>query len=211
LDLVLAESGQIVNNSDIDRLLSIDDIFQLIREKYGDPPNWSRPQGFISLCKIILEQQVSLASANAHFLKLSEFIRDFTPQNIIRLSEEEMRFCQISRQKSQYLKALSQSIIDKKLKLNLFSNQNESEIRSQLTSINGIGNWTTDIYLMFCLQFSDIIPLGDIAIITTIKELTQAKTIEEIRLLTDKWRPLRSLATYFLWHYYLCKRNRIAI
>jgi DNA-3-methyladenine glycosylase II len=211
LDLVLAESRQIVNNSDIDRLLSIDDIFQLIREKYGDPPNWSRPQGFISLCKIILEQQVSLASANAHFLKLSEYIKDFTPQNIIRLSDEEMRFCQISRQKSQYLKALSQSIIDNKLKFNLFSNQNETEIRSQLTSINGIGNWTTDIYLLFCLQYSDIIPLGDIAIITTIKELTQAKTIEEIRLLTDKWRPLRSLATYFLWHYYLCKRNRIAI
>jgi len=210
LDLVLAESRQIVNNSDIDRLLSIDDIFQLIREKYGDPPNWSRPQGFISLCKIILEQQVSLASANAHFLKLSDFIKDFTPQNIIRLSEEEMRFCQISRQKSQYLKALSQSILDNKLNLTLLLNQNESEIRSQLTSINGIGNWTTDIYLLFCLQYSDIIPLGDIAIITTIKELTQAKTNEEIRFLTDKWRPLRSLATYFLWHYYLCKRNRIA-
>jgi len=75
------------------------------------PPNWTRPQGFISLSKIILEQQVSLASANAHFLKLNKYLSEFTPINILNLTDEEMRNCHISRQKSQYLRALSDRLI----------------------------------------------------------------------------------------------------
>ena len=71
-----------------------------------------------------------------------------------------------------------------------------------------IGDWTTDIYLMFCLQSKDIFPIGDIAVVNTVKELSDAKTKEEIILLAEKWKPFRSLAVYFLWHYYLNKRNR---
>lgn len=77
--------------------------------------------------------------------------------------------------------------------------------------IKGIGHWTTDIYLMFCLQSKDIFPLGDVAIINTIKELSEAQTREDIIQLSDKWKPFRSLATYFLWHYYLSKRNRTVL
>jgi len=86
----------------------------------------------------------------------------------------------------------------------------ETDVRVQLTSIKGIGNWTTDIYLMFCLQSQDIFPIGDIALVNTVKELTTAKTTEEIMLLAEKWRPYRSMAVYFLWHYYLKKRNRLS-
>ena len=89
-----------------------------------------------------------------------------------------------------------------------FQNLSPEEVRKKLTSIKGIGNWTTDIYLMFCLQSKDIFPLGDIALITTIKELTKVKTKSGIVRLTQKWKPYRSLAAYFLWHYYLKKRNR---
>lgn len=77
-----------------------------------------------------------------------------------------------------------------------------------LTAVKGIGHWTTDIYLMFCLQSRDIFPIGDIAVVNTIKELTSARTQDEILGLAEKWRPLRSLATYFFWHYYLRKRGR---
>ncbi|MCW9066380.1 MAG: hypothetical protein OQJ78_08775, partial [Ignavibacteriaceae bacterium] len=83
------------------------------------------------------------------------------------------------------------------------------EVRKILTGINGIGNWTVDIYLMFCLQNKDIFPLGDIALITTIKELTKVRTKEGILLFTKKLKPFRSLAAYFLWYYYLKKRNRM--
>ena len=198
----------IVNPKHIKQLTNAHNIFALINEKYGTPPNWSRPQGFISLSKIILEQQVSLASANAHFLKLNSYLVEFTPSNILKLTDEEMRNCQISRQKTKYLRALSTAIISGDVDLEELPKLNETEIRKQLTSIKGIGDWTTDIYLMFCLQSKDIFPIGDIAVVNTVKELSDAKTKEEIILLAEKWKPLRSLAVYFLWHYYLNKRNR---
>jgi len=202
--------NNIVNPKDIELLIQVDEIFGLIYDKYGSPPNWSRPQGFISLSRIILEQQVSLASANAHYLKLNAHLKEFAPAEILKLTDEEMRLCQISRQKAKYLRALSTAIIDRNIDLEQLENFDHIIIREQLTSIKGIGNWTADIYLMFCLQAKDIFPSGDIAIINTIKELTNASSKDEILLLSEKWKPFRSLATYFLWHYYLKKRNRKA-
>ena len=200
----------IVNPKDINQLIDTDKIFALIQAKYGDPPVWRRHPGFISLSRIILEQQVSLASAYAHFLKLNGYLREFTPSNILILTDEEMRSCQISRQKSEYLRVLSTAILSGELNLEELSGKGETEIRKQLTGIKGIGTWTTDIYLMFCLQSKDIFPAGDIAIIRTVKELSSARTKEEIITQAERWKPLRSLAAYFFWHYYLKKRNRTA-
>ena len=201
--------GKIVNRTDIKKLTSSHKIFLFIKDKYGIPPNWQRPEGFVSLSKIILEQQVSLASAEAHFKKLNNYLDEFSPSEILKLTDEEMRACQISRQKAKYLRALSQAIVNKELNFDSLSRLNPIEVRKILTSIKGIGEWTTDIYLMFCLQTKDIFPLGDIALITTIKELTKVKTKSGVIRLTQKWKPYRSLAAYFLWFYYLKKRNRI--
>lgn len=198
----------IVNKKDCNNLFKIDPVFADIHALYGEPPNWSRPPGFVSLSKIILEQQVSLASAKAHFEKLNAYITEFTPHNILQLNDEEMRSCQISRQKAKYLRALSIAVRDKEIDLDALSKMNDEEIRTQLTRIKGIGHWTSDIYLMFCLQSKDIFPIGDIALVNTVKELTEARTREEITIRAKKWQPLRSLAAYFLWHYYLRKRNR---
>ncbi|MBK7500461.1 MAG: DNA-3-methyladenine glycosylase 2 family protein [Ignavibacteriales bacterium] len=198
-----------VNSPDIKKLTASHKIFFKIKERYGIPPNWQRPQGFVSLSKIILEQQVSLASAEAHFKKLNSYIKDFAPKEILRLTDEELRACQISRQKAKYLRELSLAVINKDLIFEELPIIGFKEVREKLTSIKGIGDWTTDIYLMFCLQSKDIFPLGDIALINTIKELTKVKTHSEIVSLTQKWKPYRSLAAYFLWYYYLKKRNRI--
>ena len=185
-------------------------MFYEIYNLYGPPPNWIRPQGFETLARIILEQQVSLASAFAHYLKLKAYITDFTPENIITLSDHEMKSNQISQQKAKYLKALSHSILKNEIDLVSLGNKSTDEVRQQLTAIKGIGNWTTDIYMMFCLQSKDIFPIGDIAIINTVKELKQVTTQNEIATLSEQWKPLRSLASFFLWHYYLKKRNRPA-
>lgn len=205
------KKSPIVNSKDIQKLLRKDELFTFVREKYGDPPNWTRPEGFISLSKMILEQQVSLASANAHFIKLNTYIGEFIPSNILKLDDDEMRNCQISRQKAKYLRALSNAILNGDLDLEKLPELNETEIRKQLTSIKGIGDWTTDIYLMFCLQAKDIFPIGDIAVVNTVKELCGIHSREEILLLAEKWKPNRSLAVYFFWHYYLKKRNRTAM
>ena len=199
----------IVNNNDIQALVSSHNLFLKIKDLYGIPPNWQRPQGFISLSKIILEQQVSLASAEAHFKKLSSYVKEFSPKEILKLSDKEMRSCQISRQKAKYLRELSLAVLNKDLIFDKLQKLNAEEVRKKLTSIKGIGDWTTDIYLMFCLQSKDIFPFGDIALINTIKELTKVKTKSGIVRLAQKWKPYRSLAAYFLWYYYLKKRNRI--
>jgi len=201
----------IVNEKDIKSLIKTDKIFADIYKQHKSPPNWTRPQGFVTLSKIILEQQVSLASANAHFIKLNNYIGDFTPVNIIKLTDDELRNCQISRQKSKYLRELSTAILNNNLDLEELPNLSEAEIRKQLTGIKGIGDWTVDVYLMFCLQAKDVFPIGDIALVNTMKELTTARTKEEIIFLVERWKPLRSLATYFLWHYYLTKRSKRSI
>jgi DNA-3-methyladenine glycosylase II len=201
--------SKIVNKSDIKKLTSTHKIFSYIKNKYGIPPNWQRPEGFVSLSKIILEQQVSLASAKAHFRKLNNYLKEFSPTEILKLTDEEMRACQISRQKAKYLRELSKAILNKALDFDELSKLSSDEVRKKLTNIKGIGDWTTDIYLMFCLQSKDIFPLGDIALINTIKELTKVKSKKGLVRLTQKLKPHRSLAAYFLWFYYLKKRNRI--
>src|SRR3569832_1979923 len=100
--------------------------------------------------------------------------------HILQLSDEEMRRCQISRQKAGYLRGLSNAILKGDIDLDKLPALDEPEVRKQLTSNKGIGHWTADIYLMFCLQAKDIFPMGDIAVINTVKELSGAKTKEEI-------------------------------
>lgn len=201
----------IVNQHDITELRKTDEIFQTIFDLYGTPPNWSRPQGFITLSRIIIEQQVSLQSANAHFNKLNSYLSAFTPENILNLSDEEMRNCQITRQKSTYLRSLSSAVLDHRLDLDRLPELPIPVVRTQLKNIKGIGDWTTDIYLMFCLQVKDIFPIGDIAVVNTVKELTGANSKEEIIRISESWKPFRSLATYFLWHYYLSRRKRSSV
>jgi len=192
----------------IDYLSEKDTIFKLIIDKYGIPEIPKRPQGFETLVLLILEQQVSINSAKACFLKLKGKATVFEPQELFSLSEEEFRTVGVSRQKTTYIKALSHAIINRDIDLETLSTKSSQEVRSELIKIKGIGNWTIDVYLMFCLQSPDIIPLGDIAVVNTIKELLDIHTKEEMEIYTQIWMPHRSIATFFLWHYYLEKRGR---
>lgn len=192
----------------LDFLITKDKTLKQIYNDFGDPFVPSRPEGFETLCKLIIEQQVSLESAKACFKNLEANIGNIIPENILQYSIEELREFSISKQKASYLIALSNAVLDKSLNIENLSKLNEDEIRSQLIKIKGIGNWTIDIYLMFCLHTKDIIPLGDIAIVNTIKELYGCTTSDEIKKISENWKPYRSMATYLLWHYYLIKRKR---
>ncbi len=198
----------IVNKTDRELLFRKDPIFQTIHDQYGPPPEMYRDPGFTSLCKIILEQQVSLASARAHFQRLHDYVPKFEPTYLLKLTDAEMRECQISRQKTVYLRALSQALLDGSLDLQKLEKDTTETVREKLIRIKGIGVWTTEVYLMFCLGRKDIFPLGDIALVRTMRELTEAKTKETMATYIERWQPLRSLAAFYLWHYYLKKRNR---
>ena len=192
----------------IEYLYKKDDIFKQISQQFGIPIQPKRPQGFETLVLLILEQQVSIDSAKATFTKLKTAIPDFIPENVFAFSDEDFRSCGVSRQKTKYIKALSEAILSKELDLESLAFKDAEVVRQELIKIKGIGNWTIDIYLMFCLESLDIIPLGDIAVVNTMKELLDIHTKEEMELYAQKWKPYRSVATYFLWHYYLEKRGR---
>jgi len=178
-----------------------------IVQKYGNPFIPARPQGFVTLCKLILEQQVSIDSAKACFQKIEARLGDVSPETISKCSEEELKSCGVSRQKISYLKILAKAVSEE-LDLESFNSKSADEVRNELIKIKGIGHWTIDVYLMFSLQSPDIIPLGDIAVVNTIKELFDVHTKEEMERLSENWKPYRSMATFMLWHHYLEKRNR---
>ncbi|GGC84790.1 3-methyladenine DNA glycosylase [Flavobacterium lutivivi] len=192
-------------------LLEKEEVFQRIVDKYGLPVVPSRPEGFQTLCKLILEQQVSIESAKACFQKIENSLKIVSPETIFKSSNEELRSCGVSRQKINYLYHLSESILENRIQLETFSQKTDKEVRDELIKIKGIGHWTIDVYLMFSLQSKDVIPLGDIAVINTIKELFDCHEKEEMERLTQKWMPYRSMATFLLWHHYLSKRNRKVI
>lgn len=190
-----------------DYLSSKNPIFQEIIEKYGLPPIPKRPQGFETLVLLILEQQVSIDSAKATFLKIKSYT-SCNPETMCILTDEEFRNLGVSRQKTKYIKILAEAILNKELDIEILSSKSAKEVREELIKLKGIGNWTIDIYLMFCLQEPDMIPLGDIAVVNTIKELFNIHDKKEIEIHAEQWSPYRSYATYLLWHYYLNRRNR---
>lgn len=203
--------GFIVNTTDITALIAKDPKIKAIHDLYGQPESFTRPQEFETLCRIILEQHVSLASAKAHFLKLKNYISVFEPDLILKLSDEEFKRCQISRQKTTYLRSLAEAVNSKTLKIETLAQLTNAQIREELTKVKGIGNWTTNVYLMFSLQRKDLFPIGDVALRTTIKELYHINDKENMIQLSENWSPFKSLASYFLWHYYLKSRNRPTI
>jgi len=181
-----------------------------IVQQYGHPPMWNRPASFESLVHIILEQQVSLASAKAALEKLRAKIGKITAAKVLTLSDAELRSCYFSRQKAGYIRGLAETIVTKKLNLKQLGTAADADIRTTLKKIKGIGDWTVDIYLLFVLQRSDVFPTGDLAMMNAlkqVKQLPQHITKEEIIQLAEAWRPHRSLATMLFWHYYIKTRN----
>ena len=189
-------------------LLEKDPVFLQILNMYGTPGFVTRPQGFESMCKTILEQQVSLESARASFNKLKSVMGNYNPQNITEVTEIEFRASGISRQKATYLRALAEAVIHGEIDFDSFPAKTPEQVRQELIKIKGIGNWTIDVYLMFSLQSPDILPLGDIGIISAIKDLWGFATMDDVISHTKKWAPYRTTAAFFLWHYYLEKRGR---
>jgi DNA-3-methyladenine glycosylase II len=189
-----------------DQLAFSDPELQKIIDTHGYPPFWSRPNSFESLVHIILEQQVSLASALSALNKLKERIQELTPARILLLTDEEMRASYVSRQKSSYIRYLAEALLSGQLKLEELPHLPDEAVRAQLVALKGIGNWTADVYLMFALQRADIFPIGDLAAVNALKRVKQlpaGTTQEEMLKITEQWQPYRTLAAMLLWHYYL--------
>lgn len=158
---------------------------------------------------IILEQQVSIASAKATYKKLQEKLGEITAKKVLETPDETFRECGVSRQKTTYIKDMAQREASGLLDFQSFNEKSADEVTAELLAIKGVGYWTIEVYLMFCLRHPDVIPLGDIAIRNTIKELYDIHEVEKMAELSQNWKPYRTLASYILWHHYLGKRNRL--
>jgi DNA-3-methyladenine glycosylase II len=181
------------------------DLASIIRSQ-GYPPMWNRPNTFETLVHFILEQQVSLASALSALNKLRDRTGEVTPQKVHMLSDEDLKACYFSRQKRGYVRYLAESLMNGRVDLEELVKLPNEEIRSILTSLKGIGNWTADVYLIFVLRRADIFPHGDLAAVNAlkhVKHLPKDTHRDALLPIIERWRPHRTIATMLLWHFYL--------
>ena len=180
-----------------------------IYEAYGPPPLWDREPGFATLLNIILEQQVSLASAKACFDKLTNHLGGVTPEGLLVLNDAELKRIGFSRQKAAYGRHLSEAVIEKRIDFEDLHRLTNAEVKSELIKLKGVGEWTSDIYLIMALLRPDVMPRGDIALHTAWHELSgEARpTSDEFLVIAERWKPYRSVAARLLWHFYLSERR----
>jgi len=184
------------------------DLAQILT-KLGPPPMWTREPGFPTLIFIILEQQVSLASARAAYDRLREAASPLTPARFLELDDATLKAIGLSRQKTAYGRSLAKALVDRHLDLVKLAMMPDTKVRAELIKIKGIGPWTADIYLLTALRRPDIMPSADLALLTAtqkVKRLASRPTPDELNTLSQNWKPWRSVAARLLWHYYLKAR-----
>src|SRR6266508_4469583 len=180
-------------------------------ERYGTPPLWAREPSYATLVHLVLEQQVSLASARAAFDRLEVALAGtIEPGAFLELSDAELRAIGFSRQKAGYARGLAGALADG-FDLEGLADLPDDEVRSSLMRLRGIGRWTADIYLIMCLRRPDVWPHGDQALATAARELLGLPgqpTFEALEIRARSWRPHRATAARILWHHYLSVRGR---
>jgi DNA-3-methyladenine glycosylase II len=182
-----------------------------IVDRIGPPPLWDRPPGFATLVLIILEQQVSLASARAAFDRLVVVADPLTPASFLGLTDAELLAAGFSRQKARYGRALAEAIVIGTLDLDGLVDLDDDDIDAGLRAIPGIGPWTSAIYRLMVLGRPDVWPVGDIALATSVgavKGLGHRPDPTELAAIGEAWRPWRSVAARLFWHDYLDRRGR---
>ena len=182
-----------------------------ILSRWGPPPLWSRPPGFATLVHMILEQQVSLASARAVLDRLTGLCSPLEPAPFLGFDDQTLRSIGFSRQKTSYCRHLAEALLSGELKLEDLPDQDDSTVRKRLVKIKGIGPWTADVYLMMVLARQDVWPAGDLALaqaVCDLKQLPERPTPDRLTLIAERWRPWQTVAARLLWHDYLCRRGR---
>jgi len=182
-----------------------------IAQVFGRPPRRRRDQGFATIVLLILEQQVSLASADATFARLSAAANGLAPDRILALGEDGLKSAGLSRQKARYVQGLAEAVITGAIDFRGLSRSDDDAARAALMALKGIGTWTADIYLLSALQRPDIWPARDLALQVAaqdIRGLTARPDEAGLAEIGEAWRPWRSVAARLLWLYYLNnKRN----
>ncbi len=189
-----------------------DSSLQRVLTGHGYPDMWSREPGFSTMVHIILEQQVSLASANATFSRLKlKLDGRVTAEGLLKLTALELKGLGLTRQKILYSRLLAEQVASGAFAFDSLTSLQDDLVRTVMTNHKGIGNWTADIYLLECLLRCDILPKGDVGVqeaFRVLKGLEERPTQEQLEMMTEHWRPWRSVGTRMLWKFYLDKLTR---
>jgi DNA-3-methyladenine glycosylase II len=186
-----------------------DEDLAAIVKKWGAPPMWPRDPGFPTLVYLILEQQVSLASAKAAYNRLLAKINSpLVPERFLELHARTLKKIGFSRQKTRYCRLLAGSILNSEMNLDAIGGMDDDSARAELTRIKGIGPWTADVYLLMALKRPDVWPVGDLALqkaARRVKRLRKHPSPARLEKLGEAWRPWRAVAARLLWHDYLSR------
>ena len=185
-------------------IIKTDENIKEIFEKFGYPENRSIPEGFESLTKIIIGQQISTNVAKKIYTKLRDK-NILNERTLSKMSHEELKSFGLSSQKSNYIKNLASLVHKKELDLTILSKINSDDIDEILIKVKGIGKWTINNYKIFALQNVDAWPTADLALqeaMKLIKKLSYRPAENEMEVIGDKWKPYRGAGALFLWHYY---------
>ncbi len=191
----------------VDLLIARDRGLERIVRAHGTPPLWARPGGFKTLVRIILEQQVSLASAASLYRRLSTQIPGgFEPAAVLGTGEMGLRALGVTRQKSAFLCSLATHLQEGRLRLDRLAKVSDEEVTRQLTQVTGIGPWTANVYLLIVLRRPDVWPHGDLALHKALARLRGLPTLpssDQATKMAQRWAPFRAVAARILWHGYL--------
>ena len=179
-------------------------------DHYGPPPFWRRRASFATLVRIILEQQVSLASAYAVYQRLLNLVSPFSATQFRQIDPARIQQAGLTRQKLAYCYHLADAIAQRRLCLGRLPHLPDDDVRKTLVQVKGIGPWTADIYLLMALRRPDIWPRGDLALksaLRAVKRLPAMPTDTQFEAIGSEWRPWRAVAARILWHAYLSSRG----
>lgn len=179
-------------------------IMRRVYELAGEPPLRRREAGFEGLARIVVAQQVSVASATAIWARFETVVTPLSAERLLLTSDEDLRGAGLSRPKIRALRAVSQAVADG-LDLTRLNGVHDADVHAALTAINGIGPWTADIFLLFCLGRADAFAAGDLALQVAAQHAFALDERPDQRLLVElaeRWRPWRGVAARLLWTYY---------
>ncbi len=163
---------------------------------------FSKSDPFYTLARSIVGQQISVKAAQAVWDRYELKVKKVTPENTIKLHHMSLKACGLSRQKISYLKSLSIGFIEKEINPKKWSKYNDEHIIKELTKIKGIGRWTAEMFLIFNLCRPDVFPVDDLGLIKGICNCYGLKypiSKENAVILSEKWKPFRSVATWYFW------------
>ena len=179
-----------------------DPIMKNIINNHNEDYLQSRDDPFNALCRTIIGQQISVKAAASIWNKFATGTKNINPKNVIKYGNNNIRKCGISNKKAEYIIGLSNFFIENPDSVNLWKKMDDKSIIKELCQLKGIGPWSAEMFLMFCLLRPDVLPLGDLGLRRAVGKNylnTFDPTYEEVEKVAKKWIPYRSAATWFLW------------